>query len=641
MSKLNLQCFSRLYCLKSKINGDDDHSCNGSLQIYSSLTFAMVGFLRNLLVLVFVFSLHGVLAQEVYVDSLLRQLEHIESDSISAEINIELASYFLRKDVKKALDHSNVALDQSESVDDKALKIRALNQSGKVHWLQGNLDESANKYDQAITLAKEIDNKPLLLKSIGDKGILLASQAKYEEGILLFMEAKKGWESIQDSFEIAKISGNLGVAYRALGSSEEAIQHFQDGLTYFESKQDTTNICRITLNIAKLYRSLGNYETALTKASSLKPYVEPLDDYNIKSNVYTTLGLLHNHLGNYEEARLEFIRGLKLKEQLGGKSDLSTAYANVSYTYANLDSLNIAEKFAKKAYDLGIENNNRYNILGAGKALGSVYSKKGFSDEALAILLNVLTIAEQKNNPRETTVLYNYVSQAYSNQGDYQKAFYYQNEHKTLKDSLFNIDKISAVEAIEKQYNLEKYQKEILEKDANIARISNRAKFRIYLVGLFSVISLLFYILYLNTKKKRKIEKLSYALLNSTNNELKSKNEDLIDEINKMKSSENEELLLSKIITLPNKSKTRLTIGEIYLVKANDSMITIFTESESIHIWQRLKDFKNLLPTQFFESSHRSYIINKTKIKQIDKNEIVLQNNLKAKLSRGNMHLFS
>jgi len=96
------------------------------------------------------------------------------------------------------------------------------------------------------------------------------------------------------------------------------------------------------------------------------------------------------------------------------------------------------------------------------------------------------------------------------------------------------------------------------------------------------------------------------------------------------------EILLNKTITVKSNARdVTIHLRNIIYAESHKNQIDIVTTSKRIHTTTRLKDLKDLLPTDFFYQPHKSYIINFSFIKQIDyaNHRIVMSNGDYVELS--------
>lgn len=79
----------------------------------------------------------------------------------------------------------------------------------------------------------------------------------------------------------------------------------------------------------------------------------------------------------------------------------------------------------------------------------------------------------------------------------------------------------------------------------------------------------------------------------------------------------------------------KLKLNEIMVIEAKGDYIDIKTEKEDYRVHTTLKKIKEKLPEQLFLQIHRSYIINFTKIIDIEDNSVLIEKNV-VPISRSN-----
>lgn len=72
----------------------------------------------------------------------------------------------------------------------------------------------------------------------------------------------------------------------------------------------------------------------------------------------------------------------------------------------------------------------------------------------------------------------------------------------------------------------------------------------------------------------------------------------------------------------------KLKFEEVLLIKVNGDYIDILTEKQKYHVHTTLKKIKQKLPEKSFLQIHRSYIINFTKIIDIEDNSVLIEKNV-------------
>jgi two-component system response regulator LytT len=79
----------------------------------------------------------------------------------------------------------------------------------------------------------------------------------------------------------------------------------------------------------------------------------------------------------------------------------------------------------------------------------------------------------------------------------------------------------------------------------------------------------------------------------------------------------------------------KISVSDIYYVKSDDNYIQIFMSDKKYTIRNTLEWFKENTPPEFFHQTHRSYVVNITKITKTTSKSVFV-NNTEIPVSRGN-----
>ena len=79
-------------------------------------------------------------------------------------------------------------------------------------------------------------------------------------------------------------------------------------------------------------------------------------------------------------------------------------------------------------------------------------------------------------------------------------------------------------------------------------------------------------------------------------------------------------------ITLTNREKTVLQLGDILYIKAERGAVQVVTAGEKYWDWQLLKHYAAILPEGLFVQSHKSYLVNRLHVKELKATTLSLSN---------------
>ncbi|MBT8291905.1 MAG: tetratricopeptide repeat protein [Eudoraea sp.] len=362
---------------------------------------------------------------------------------------------------------------------------------------------------QAGELADELGY--LRGKAYSEKNIGMAHyyQGDYMQVLDHWTKSLEIFEYIEDSQGIANMSNNLGAVYYSQGSNSKAIDYYLRSLSIAEKIQDTLRIASALLNIGGVYGDTPNdYDKALEYFNRIPTYLPALDEPQITTSYLMGEGEIYLLQGNYKEALKYYQDALPLTLNTADNTDNLTKLGIVEFKMGEKEK---AISYLDQAYQNAKENNQQLQMVQTLIELGKVYQNDDFT-KALSAFKEAESLANEMGIKFELKDIYEGLSMAYANQGDYTNAFKYQTQLIVAKDSLFNVETDDKIRGLQFDFDLEKKEDEIglLEQEAQIADLqTKRQKYVIYgtVLGLLFVFVLAIgsYKRYRYVKKTNKI----------------------------------------------------------------------------------------------------------------------------------------
>ena len=306
-----------------------------------------------------------------------------------------------------------------------------------------------------LTLLSPAAFSQLKYKTLVKAAMDSAAVSKPVAAIKLLLKAKK-LKGIDSNYS-ERINIHLGSNYEALNKIDSSIYYYGEAVKFCEQTKDYPGL-------SFLYSRLGNIELSFTQRfpSAITYFKKQLivgsklkDSTNI-FDCLNNLGLSYKSANQYDTALVYFNR-VTTNSSLHNKSK-NTALLFTADTYSMLKKYGLALKY----YDQAIKY---LTATGDSTALYAAYANKGdclmqqnrFSESIVS-----LRKAQQYINPLITNnhkaVLYHNFAYVYSQQKDFDKAFYFKNLENTTKDSI-NTESIgNAIAEMSAKYELRKKQ---------------------------------------------------------------------------------------------------------------------------------------------------------------------------------------
>ncbi len=366
------------------------------------------------------------------------------------------------------------------------------------------ISESMLISGQAIELSEQLGYLKGQAYAEKNMGMAYYYQGDYMQVLDHWTKSLEIFETIEDPQGISNMANNLGAVYYSQGSNTKAIDFYLRSLSIAEKIQDTLRITSALLNIGGVYGDTPkDYDKALEYFNRIPKYLPGLNEPQITTSYLMGEGEIYLLQGKYVDALKNYQDALPLTQNTADYANNLTKLGIVQFKMGDTFK---AINYLDQAYQNAKENNQQLQMVQSLIELGKVYQNNDFQ-KALKAFKEAESLANEMGIRFELKDIYEGLSVAYANQGDYVNAFKYQTQLIAKKDSLFNVATDDKIRGLQFDFDLEKKEDEIglLEQEAEIADLkAKRQKFVIY----GTIISLiLVFVLALGTYNRYKYEK--------------------------------------------------------------------------------------------------------------------------------------
>lgn len=375
-------------------------------------------------------------------------------------------------------------------------------------------------------------------------------------------------DELQSVKELLK-NGNIKDALEKLYLFIEAVEIKNDSLLIVESK----------ILLAEILRDNGDYQKSNEIFEDIIPLIKL--DFEKSQYVFFKRGGNFQLDNNIDSAKVNYEKALFFAEKVQGNDDLrAKMHANLSGIY-----------YLKEDYDNAIEHSkiaaNYQKTLGnieieAGilNNLGGIYYMKGEFNEALNVFQEALDLVDYgqsdlQKKTRSTSFIN--MAYAYSELGNYKKAFELQDRYFSLNDSIQQALKYKEITEIESKYDLAKKEKEaVIEK-------AKRQKAELLTYGLGVAIFILLIGIYALYKLVK---------LNKQNHTLEITQEQLINKskLEKVKSESQSKILVA---TMDGRIEERKKISDIL-----HGNVSALLSAANLHLYAGGMQFNGNVPIE-------------------------------------------
>lgn len=380
---------------------------------------------------------------------------------------------------------------------------------------------------QAYQIAVKNKQIPEIAKSFYYLGETCYFSRNFYGAIPYYKSAIPLYEQLKDTFNLTNCYNSAGLCYHSIYQGEKAIACFIEGLKLCERDQEyaaelISNIAMAHAKMNNLKDAIANYRKALVINISIKDSSSMAVNYNGLGDTYSSMNKPDSSLVNFRKAYNIF-------SKLRKKGYEAITLANMAAIYPNYpDSVNKSIEFFNRAWGIFKELGQYHFEAEVQQGIGIARFKQGKYKEALHSFILSLQLTD-KYNRGFTLKKSNYkcLSDLFEKTGDYKSALKYHRLFAQYSDSLDLKEKYEQIINIEKQYETEKKENEIINLQAKqeLMNVQLQKNKQLKLLGFITASLLLIFLLFVLNRYIDKI-KLN-RLLESKNHRIEQSENEL------------------------------------------------------------------------------------------------------------------
>lgn len=417
-------------------------------------------------------------------------------------------------------------------------------------------------------------------------------------------------------------------------------------------------MAKTAMNIANVNLRTKSYEDAKVYLDkSLNIY----NDINLtkgKIPTLATIGVYFEAVNKIDSCIIYYNKALYLAKEINNKYLVQKLNGSLGLAYFKNKNYELAEKIILNALNTETKPQTKAVYI---ERLGDIYEDtdrpdlaKKYYEQSYNIAIEIDDINLQRNSLSR-------LSSEYEKVGNFKTAYEYKIKQIALADSIFNLEKQTIIQGLNKKFELEKKESE-KEQLSNELAFTEKTKVnsqKLFVVS--SIAAFLFLLGFYNQTRKNLLKKDKISLqadkliLQDDKILLEKENNKLLSELNEelqLETSKIQELnraLKSKIIDLEEKSIT-LKIGKTFKNIEPNELIAVTSESNGINLilnsnsefhYETLKNIDDQLPSPPYKSVRRGVVINTNKIKEFKGSKLELTNGMEFTITKSNSDLIN
>jgi signal transduction histidine kinase/CheY-like chemotaxis protein/HPt (histidine-containing phosphotransfer) domain-containing protein len=334
-----------------------------------------------------------------------------------------------------------------------------------------NVNQAMSLLDDALSIAQQIGYKKGMADIIRDKGACYLIQKHYKLSLSSFSEAIHFYQSLGDRQGQLVCLNELSSIYFKLGDCPSALQYILQSLKINTELGDSEGIANNYNEIGKLYVFLQEYQNAIDHFKKGLRIFEGLKNKNQMVNSYFLLGNAYNWLDDRDKALYYLLRASNSIEQIDEIDTKAKTLSSLAILYTKLKEFDKAIIYFNEALNIAKDGVTPVVSAQIKKSLGNLYIKLTQYDKAIEVLNSALKIAENSPMEGQLSRIHYFLSKAYEQMGDSEKALYHYKKFYEFDKQVTSEEINLKSKALHIKYDLDE-----LKKQKEIAELSDKLK---------------------------------------------------------------------------------------------------------------------------------------------------------------------
>lgn len=379
--------------------------------------------------------------------------EYTSSQTLDPVINVSIDNYYYGKDYCKSID-SLITLAQARSLEEEELELYGL----KALCFSSSSETDSIKYFLSKVKAGRSPRAKGLISSI--EGYLLLGTEEDELAIQSFSKAIELYDQVRDAELITLTQLAIAWAHYGIFSFDNSIKYGQIGLDWAKRSNNKYNIIEGLDILANSNLQLGNSVIADSFFQEYLLISRSIDNPLVSYWTNTSAGHNFVSLNEYDSAHFYFQQSYNAAVSL---QDSSLQRESLLYQGENAQM-------------------------------------NGNSDLAISYLQKADSFPDIYRKSTLDKRLNEYLAEAFSSQGDYEKAFYHLNKYKEIDDKYWTDESRELALDFEAKYQSLQKDNEITRQELKITKRTSERNIILGGLGVAGIV--MWFLIYRNRKNK-------------------------------------------------------------------------------------------------------------------------------------------
>ena len=293
-----------------------------------------------------------------------------------------------------ALPYLEEAISLAKTLGDQRLEASLETLEGGAHDVLGNIGQSRDHYQRAISLAHGLRVIPTEGSALNNIGKLYSDAGDFQTALDYYLQALPLFNDLPNQRAITL--NNIGVAYSGLGEFEKALEYLRQALSLLRTVSDKNAESYTLSNIGAAYNGLANYDEALNYFAQARAIQQKTGNRAQEAETLDLTGVAFTRMGQPEKA-LEFHQqALQIQQATQNVRREAISLTNLGHVYNLLrqpdQALRLFDQSLRILRNIGDLNNAAVALEGRAQAArlsGDLMGARKNIEESLSLIETV------------------------------------------------------------------------------------------------------------------------------------------------------------------------------------------------------------------------------------------------------------
>ncbi|SDM75722.1 Signal transduction histidine kinase [Catalinimonas alkaloidigena] len=306
----------------------------------------------------------------------------------------------------------------------------------------------------------------------------------------------------------------IGLSYGKKGEIDSASVYYYKAMAELEQSGATEKLGLLYDDMARMYRKLRQPERALDFYDKALHLYEQENNQEGIARIYNESGVVFRDEGDYQTANERFQKSLQIQRQRNDSVGIGYSLEFLGYNQLLIKNYAAAENYLMQALAVREQLDDAFALMLNYTALGEFYQETGQHLASIAYFQKSNALAQQIKFLDIQQYNYEQITANYEAVHDFEQAYQSLKQFNALRDSLYTVQKLKAVEEVTTLYETEKKEAQIKSQQLLIAQEKKEKYLYTTLLafGLFLLTTLIFFVRNRNKHKTQLLLKEQHEL---------------------------------------------------------------------------------------------------------------------------------